>query len=128
MSLAPPPPKVLGPITRTDVVRYQGASGDLNPVHHDELFAKAAGFPAPLVVGMYPAGAMFAWASDWLGPQNVRRARCRWQAPVFPGETLTISGSIVAERDGEIDLELVATKQDGAVAVRGWATFVRSAS
>jgi acyl dehydratase len=55
-----PPPKTLGPITRTDVVRYQGASGDLNPVHHDELFASGAGFPAPLVVGMYPAGAMFA--------------------------------------------------------------------
>ena len=127
-----PPPKTLGPITRTDVVRYQGASGDLNPVHHDEPFATAAGYPAPLVVGMLPAGAMFAWASDWLGPANVRRVRCRWQAPVFPGDVLTISGTVVKEYEegGEarVDLELVSTKQDGAVAVRGWATFVRSAS
>jgi acyl dehydratase len=125
-----PPPKTLGPITRTDVVRYQGASGDLNPVHHDELFASGAGFPAPLVVGMYPAGAMFAWASDALGAENVRRVRCRWQAPVFPGDVLTISGTVVKEYEegGEprVDLELVSTKQDGAVAVRGWATFVRS--
>jgi acyl dehydratase len=123
-----PPPRVFGPITRTDVVRYQGASGDLNPVHHDEPFATAAGYPAPLVVGMLPAGAMFAWASDWLGPANVRKVRCRWQAPVFPGDTLTTTGEVVKTYDegGEprVDLELVCTKQDGAVAVRGWATFV----
>lgn len=124
-----PPPRVFGPITRTDVVRYQGASGDLNPVHHDEPFAVAAGYPAPLVVGMLPAGAMFAWASDWLGPANVRRVRCRWQAPVFPGDVLTTSGEIVkdyTDDSGErrLDLELTCTNQDGAVAVRGWATFV----
>jgi acyl dehydratase len=132
VTLTLPAPRTLAPITRTDVVRYQGASGDMNPVHHDEGFAKGAGFPAPLVVGMYPAGAMFAWASDALGADNVRRARCRWQAPVFPGDVLTISGTIVKEYEegGEsrVDLELVTTKQDGAVAVRGWATFVRSAS
>jgi hypothetical protein len=49
---------------------------------------------------------------------------------VFPGDVLTISGTVVKEYEegGEprVDLELVSTKQDGAVAVRGWATFVRS--
>ena len=38
---APPPPLVVGPLTRTDLVRYQGASGDMQPVHHDEEFARA---------------------------------------------------------------------------------------
>lgn len=123
-----PEARVIGPITRTDIVRYQGASGDMNPVHHDEPFATNAGFPAPLAVGMFPAGAMFAWASDWLGPDNVRRVRCRWKEPVFPGDTLIISGEIAKkyEEDGEskIDLELACVKDGGGIAVQGWATFV----
>ena len=53
-------PTVFGPITRTDVVRYQGASGDMNPIHHDEPFARAAGYSAPLVVGMFQAGLLCA--------------------------------------------------------------------
>jgi acyl dehydratase len=122
-----PAPRVIGPITRTDIVRYQGASGDFNPVHHDEPFATAAGYPAPLVVGMFHAGALLAWASDWLGPDNVRRVRCRWREPVFPGDVLTLSGSVARtyEEDGErrADLDLMATRQDGGVAVLGWATF-----
>ena len=60
MTLTLPPPRVYGPVTRTDVVRYQGASGDLNPVHHDEPFARAAGFPAPLGVGMSEERGMHA--------------------------------------------------------------------
>ena len=43
-----PPPLEIGPITRTDIVRYAGASGDLNPIHHDEGFATSAGFPSVL--------------------------------------------------------------------------------
>ena len=48
-----PTPRELGSLTRTDFVRYQGASGDMNPIHHDEPFARAAGYPAPLAVGMF---------------------------------------------------------------------------
>jgi acyl dehydratase len=42
-----PAPMTIGPVTRTDFVRYQGASGDMNPIHHDETFARAAGYEAP---------------------------------------------------------------------------------
>src|SRR5262249_39993053 len=63
-------PITVGPISRSDIVQYQGASGDLNPIHHDEMVARAAGYPAPLGIGMLPAGIMAAWAADWLGPEN----------------------------------------------------------
>jgi acyl dehydratase len=123
-----PEPMTYGPITRTDFVRYQGASGDMNPVHHDEPFARAAGFDGPLGIGMFPAGAMFSWATAWLGPANVRRVRARWKAPVFAGDTLSFSGTVAKkyEENGErrVDLDLVCTKADGSVAVQGWATFV----
>ncbi len=122
------PERTVGPLTRTDFVRYQGASGDMNPVHHDEVFARAAGYEAPLGVGMFHAGVMATWATDWLGPENVRGFKVRWKEPVFPGDVLRFEGKIVRkyEHGGErrVDLEMVCTKQSGAVAVQGWATFV----
>ena len=48
-------PREYGPLTRTDFVRYQGASGDFNPIHHDEEFAQAAGLPVG-VLGRHAAG------------------------------------------------------------------------
>jgi acyl dehydratase len=122
-----PEPLVIGPITRTDFVRYQGASGDMNPVHHDEPFAKAAGYPSPLGVGMFQAGALAAWAASWLGPERVRRTRVRWKEPVFAGDTLTFRATVARsyEENGErrVDVQLVCTRQTGGVAVEGMATF-----
>jgi acyl dehydratase len=123
-----PAARVVGPVTRTDLVRYQGASGDFNPLHHDEEFARSAGLPAPLSLGMYQAGLLATFATDWLGAEAVRRFRVRFAEQVFPGDTLTCSGTVVREytQDGEarVDVELACTRQNGGVAVRGWATFV----
>ncbi len=68
-------PRTYGPLTRTDFVRYQGASGDFNPIHHDETFAKASGFPTVFSVGMLQAGILASFATDWLGAANVRVVR-----------------------------------------------------
>jgi acyl dehydratase len=122
------PARTIGPLTRTDFVRYQGASGDMNPVHHDEVFARAAGYDAPLGVGMFHAGILATWATDWLGPENVRAFRVRWKEPVWPGDVLTIAGKVVRKYDeaGErrVDLELVCARQAGGIAAQAWATFV----
>ncbi len=45
-----------GPITRKHIVRYAGASGAFNPIHHDEEFARAAGMPGVFSIGMHSAG------------------------------------------------------------------------
>ncbi len=121
-------PFVVGPITRTDFVRYQGASGDMNPVHHDEPFARAAGYPAVLGVGMFPAGVLLAWAASWLGPENVRRTRVRWKEPVWPGDVLTCRATVqkIFEEGGErrAEVRVVCERQTGGVAVEGTAIFV----
>jgi acyl dehydratase len=122
------PERRVGPLTRTDFVRYQGASGDMNPVHHDEVFARAAGYEAPLGVGMFHAGVMATWATDWLGPDNVRGFKVRWKEPVWPGDVLTIAGHIAkqTEKDGErrVEVEIVCTRQTGGVAAQATAVFV----
>jgi acyl dehydratase len=123
-----PEPLVIGPITRTDFVRYQGASGDMNPVHHDEEFARAAGYAAPLGVGMFQAGVLAAWAAAWLGPDNVRLTRVRWKEAVWPGDVLTFHAAVARtfEEAGErrVEVSLRCTRQTGGVAVEGSAIFV----
>lgn len=128
-TLTPPAPWTVGPVTRTDFVRYQGASGDMNPIHHDEEFARASGFDTPFAVGMYQAGLLGTYATGWLGAENVRSFRVRFLEQVWPGDTLTCSGTVVREYTGEdgaprADLELECLRQSGGLAVRAWATFV----
>jgi len=121
-------PRTLAAISRTDIVRYQGASGDFQPIHHDEPFARSAGYEAPLVVGMLPAGVLTAWAADIFGPANVRRSRVRWKSQVWPGDVLTCRGRVSKRyEDGDqekIDVDLECVKDDDSVAVVGWMTFV----
>jgi acyl dehydratase len=121
-------PESFGPITRSDVVRYQGASGDMNPIHHDEPFARAAGFEAPLVVGMYPAGVLCAWAAGHFGSENLRLLKIRFKEPVWPGDVLELRGKIARkyqeQEQRKLDLELECRKQGGGVAVIAWQTFV----
>ncbi|MGC4787936.1 MaoC/PaaZ C-terminal domain-containing protein [Micromonospora sp. DT178] len=129
---ATPPARTHGPVTRTDFVRYQGASGDMNPIHHDEVFARAAGFPSPFSVGMWQASLLGTYATDWLGGRNVRDFRIRFLAQVWPGDTLTLGGAplrtyVIEGADGpegRVDVELTCRRQTGDTAVTAWATFV----
>jgi acyl dehydratase len=114
------------PLTITDFVRYQGASGDMNPIHHDTEFAKGAGFPSPFAVGMLQAGVLATYVTDWLGAASVRVFKVQFREQAWPGDVITYEGTVVARRetDGErlVDLELSATRQTGGTHLKGWAT------
>ena len=121
------PERVFGPVTMTDIVRYQGASGDLNPIHHDDEFARAAGFPAAISVGMLGAGWLAAYCTEHLGEEAVRRFRTRFAAVVYRGDRLTASAEVVRlfQQDTESRVELCVRlrKDDGSVVIDGAAEF-----
>jgi acyl dehydratase len=110
------------PFSRTDFVRYQGASGDMNPIHHDDGFAKAAGFPSVFAVGMLGAGILGTYVAELFGPQNVRRFKVQFREQAWPHDVLTYSGTVIERRDDELNLELSATRQTGGVHLKGWVT------
>jgi acyl dehydratase len=120
------PEVTVGPITRTDIVRYAGASGDFNPIHHDEEFARAAGMPSVFSIGMHSAGLLGQYVARWVGLANVRRFGVRFTGQVWPGDVLTLSGRVqrIEETGTErlAHLELSATRQTGDVVVKGTAT------
>lgn len=111
-----------GPISRTDIVRYQGASGDFNPIHHDIEFAKSAGFDDVFVVGMLVAGYLATFASDLVGVESINKFKIRFQAQTWPGDLIICSAKISltqSETNGnqsQVTLELVAKNQNGVLA------------
>ena len=112
------------PFTRTDFVRYQGASGDMNPIHHDEGYARSAGFPTVFAVGMLGAGILGTYVAELFGPENVRRFKVQFREQAWPDDVVTYTGTVVARRGNALDLELAATRQTGGVHLRGWATVI----
>lgn len=122
-----PPASVTGPLSVSDFVIYQGASGDLAAIHHDYAVARAAGYDKPFAPGMYPAGVLASWATAWLGARNIRRYKVRFANMVWPGDVLRCDGTVVSVEAGEhettVQLELTCRTAD-TVVLRGWATFV----
>ena len=124
------PPLVVENLTRTNFVRYAGASGDFNPMHHDDTVATQVGNPSVFGHGMLTAGLMARVVKDWFGPEAMRKFQVRFSKQVWPGDTVTFTAAVTAKREegGErlVDLECVATNQDGVEVLTGTATAVCS--
>jgi acyl dehydratase len=122
------PERWFGPLTLTDIVRYQGASGDLNPMHHDDELARSAGYPAAFGVGMMGAGYLATYATDLFGTEDVRRFRSRFHDLMWRGDRLRAGGSLTREvvRGGErhVELALALHTGSGELAVQSTAEFV----
>ncbi len=123
------PDLVIENLSRTHFVKYAGASGDFNPMHHDDTIATQMGNPSVFGHGMLTAGLMARVVKDWFGPEALRKFNVRFAKQVWPGETLTFTAVVSGVRPdaagadgGLIDLELQATNQDGEEKLAGAAT------
>ncbi len=110
-------------LTRTDFVRYAGASGDFNPIHHDQTFAEASGNPTVFAMGMLNAGILSRVATKFAGRPNVRRFSVRFATRAWPGDAVICSGKVTRkfEEGGEkrVEGELKAANQKGETLISG---------
>lgn len=120
------PPLQKGPITRTQLVKYAGASGDFNPMHHDEIFAKNAGMPSVFAHGMLSMGFLGQLITDWAGNDSLKKLGVRFAAITWPGDVIICKGRVVKKHQQEgrnlVDCELYAENQKGQKTVTGNAT------
>jgi acyl dehydratase len=119
-------PEVRHELARTDLVRYAGASGDFNPMHHDDEKARAAGLPSVFGHGMFSMGLLGRAVEDYVGIGNLKSFKVRFTKQTWPGETLVSSITVTAKRkeDGEsiVDLDVSLANGDGEVKVAGSAS------
>ena len=117
------PPVVVANITRTQIVKYAGASGDFNPIHHDEIYAIRAGNDRVFAMGMMTAGFLSRMVTDWVGDGNLRKYKMRFATRIWPGDTVTCKGKITKKytRDGKnyIEADVFAENQNSEKAIIG---------
>lgn len=87
--------RIVEGLTRTQIVQYAGASGDFNPLHHDEPFVReTAAMPAVFAHGMLTMGMTGRLLTDWFGAAAIVEYGARFAAQVWPGDTLTATARI----------------------------------
>ena len=103
---------VFGPVSREDFVAYADASGDDNPIHQDEEYARRSGAPTVFAMGMLNAGYLAHAVSDWFGgPQNIKRYKVRFTNRVWPGDELVCSGKVVTIEGGVVKVTVEARRR-----------------
>ena len=96
--------------TKEQIAAYAGASGDHNPIHLDDEFARRVGLPGVIAHGMLQMGVLATVAAEAAGGgERLRRMYCRFAGMVVPGDTVTFT----AEDSGPGKLELRAANQRG---------------
>jgi len=117
-------------IDRAMLKAYADASGDQNPIHQNEEFAKAVGLPNVIAHGMLTMALVGKYVTQWAGgSQHLKEFSGRFMKPVVvPADQkvdLTVSGSIVAVEGNQITLELSATSAGVKVFAMSQAVIVK---
>ena len=82
-------------ILRNQIKTYADASGDQNPLHQDDDFARAVGFPSVIAHGMLTMGELAHCLTDWLGdPAALVRLKVQFRAPVFVDDVIVAEGRV----------------------------------
>jgi len=99
-------------INRQLLIDYASASGDQNPIHQDEAFAKSVGLPDVIAHGMLTMALAGKYLSDISGSQNVIEFSAKFIKPVVVPAgvdvSLIISGKVIDNNDGIAKIELLA--------------------
>jgi acyl dehydratase len=104
---------------RDVTARYASASGDHNPIHLDDEFARSVGLPGRILHGLYTMALLARAQTDAVGgPEHLKRLTVQFRGIARPEEEIVIS-SAVKERSGERVIISVSAEQQGKAIVRG---------
>ncbi len=110
-------------VTEDMLSSFKAITGDNNPLHNDEDFAKAKGQPGRVAYGMLTASFLSTLAGVYLPGERslIQQVEIKFAKPVYIGDTLTVTGQVAEKNDTvqRIELKVTITNQDGAKVLRG---------
>jgi acyl dehydratase len=124
------PELVKPPITKVQLVKYAGASGDYNLIHTDDETARAVGLPGVIAHGMLSMGFLGQYAGELVGSSGyVQRLKVRFSGMVRPGDVLTCRGTVLAkdEQARTVRIAVRAEREASAPLTTGEAVLAFSA-
>ena len=99
-------------------VRYAGASGDFNPIHIDEEFARAVGLPGRILHGLWTMAQVARAQTEAAGgPEHLKRLSVQFRGMGVPEQEVRVSGTVRERSEGHVLLDAVA-EQDGKQIIR----------
>ena len=110
-------------VTEEMMQDFERLSGDCSPIHIDEDYARRRGYPGRVVYGMLGASFFSTLAGVYLPGEHclLHGVECKFARPVFIGDTLTVTGTVlrVSEAVAEAEIKAVITNQEGKKVTRG---------
>ncbi|WP_077616296.1 MaoC/PaaZ C-terminal domain-containing protein [Caenibacillus caldisaponilyticus] len=117
------PPLRWPPVSRLDLIKYAGASGDYNPIHTIDEAAEQAGLPGVIAHGMLTMGRMGKLFSPYFEEGFISSFSTRFTGMVFLNDEITMTAKLVAKTDDVLTFQVEAVKQTGDTAARATVVF-----
>src|ERR1700733_867542 len=96
--------------------RYAGASGDFNPIHLDDEFARTVGLPGRILHGLYTMALVARAPTQALrGPQHLQRLAVQFRGAAVPEEEITITSTVTAREGNRLTVTATATQRGKAI-------------
>jgi acyl dehydratase len=106
--------------------RYAGASGDFNPIHIDEEFARAVGLPGRILHGLWTMAQVARAQTEAAGgPQHLRRLSVQFRGMGVPEQEVVVSGTVREASDGTVLIDTVAEQAGNQIIRNAEAEVVR---
>ena len=113
----------LSPVTRLDLIKYAGASGDFNPIHTIDVEAKNAGLPAIIAHGMWTMGSLAKLFTPYVEVGFIQDYSIRFKGMVFIDDILTLKAALTEIDANELTFTVAAVNQHEKDVVKGQVIF-----
>lgn len=113
----------LEPVSRLDLIKYAGASGDFNPIHTIDEEAERAGLPGIIAHGMWTMGNLAKLFTPYLDEGFIETYSIRFKGMVFLGDVVSLQAELKEKESGRLIFEVAAVNQDGKRVLSGQVVF-----
>jgi len=111
--------KTLEPVSRMDLIKYSGASGDFNPIHTIDEEASKAGLPGIIAHGMWTMGNLTNLFTDYYEEGFIQDYRIRFSGMVFLQDIITLKALAEETTEEYINFSVKAVNQEGKDVIKG---------
>ncbi|MED4474107.1 MaoC/PaaZ C-terminal domain-containing protein [Oceanobacillus caeni] len=113
----------LNPVSRLDLIKYAGASGDFNPIHTIDKEATKAGLPGIIAHGMWTMGNLSKLFTPYLEEGFIQDYKIRFADMVFLDDVITLKAVLDEVHEDYLNFDVVALKDNGKAAIKGQVRF-----
>ncbi|MBM7693767.1 acyl dehydratase [Peribacillus deserti] len=115
----------LDPVTRLDLIKYAGASGDYNPIHTIDEEAKKAGLPGIIAHGMWTMGNLSKLFTSFYEEGYMEDYLIRFKGMVFLNDSITLKAVLHEKEGNKLHFKVAAVNQDDREVIKGTVVFVQ---